>query len=330
MRSIPLFAFALAALPGAAVFAAAEGPSPPPFRLAWPVACRLGTDCEIQHYIDRDPSPAARDYACGTRTYDGHDGVDIRLPDMAAQRRGVAVLAAAAGRVLRVRDGMADVSVRTTGAGAVKDVECGNGLVIAHAGGFETQYCHMAKGSLLVKPGDTVKAGTPLGRIGLSGDTEFPHLHFTVRKDGKVADPFAYGAPAGACGGGRSLWARTPAYEARVVVNAGFADAAPTLDSVVGGELHPPAAAAGALIAYVRAIGLKAGDVQAMVLRAPDGSVMVQQKAEPLPRNQDVRLMFIGKRRPARGWAKGRYQASYTVAGADGKVTLSRSFGLTL
>ncbi len=328
MQSPILFALVLAAVPAGAALSA-EGPAAPP-KLAWPAACQVGATCQIQHYNDDDPSPAVKDYACGTRTYEGHNGVDIRLPDMAAQRRGVAVLAAADGRVLRVRDGVADVSVRSTGQAAVKDVECGNGLVIAHAGGFESQYCHLAKGSLLVKPGDMVKAGAPLGRIGLSGDTEFPHVHFTLRENGKVVDPFAYGAAPGACRGGRGLWTQTPAYQARVIVNAGFADAAVTLDGVENGDLHPPAADAGAMVAYVRAIGLKAGDVQAMVLRAPDGSVLAQSRADPLPRDQDLRLLFIGKRRPPQGWPKGRYEVSYSVAGADGKAVLSRSFALTL
>ena len=52
----------------------------------------------------------------------------------------------------------------------------------------------MANGSLQVKPGDLVRAGQPLGHVGLSGLTEYPHLHFTIRHQGKIADPFAYGA----------------------------------------------------------------------------------------------------------------------------------------
>ena len=73
----------------------------------------------------------------------------------------------------------------------------------------------------------TVKAGDRIGRIGLSGMTEFPHLHFTLRKDGKPVDPFAYGAPDKSCGGGKSLWEaslqRALAYQAGSVLNKGFA-----------------------------------------------------------------------------------------------------------
>jgi murein DD-endopeptidase MepM/ murein hydrolase activator NlpD len=36
--------------------------------------------------------------------------------------------------------------------------EYGNGVVIRHIDGFETQYCHLAKGSITVKSGDLVTA----------------------------------------------------------------------------------------------------------------------------------------------------------------------------
>ena len=72
-------------------------------RLQLPVACVIGSTCFVQHYVDEDLSPNSRDYQCGTLTYDGHDGTDFRVPSLAAQKAGVSVLAAARGRVLRVR-----------------------------------------------------------------------------------------------------------------------------------------------------------------------------------------------------------------------------------
>jgi murein DD-endopeptidase MepM/ murein hydrolase activator NlpD len=300
--------------------------------LALPIECRLGVDCEIQNYVDRDPGPGARDYQCGSRSYQAHDGIDFRLPDLARQRQGVAVLAAADGRVARVRDGVADVSVRTTGVSAVEGRECGNGVVLRHEAGFETQYCHLAQGSIRVRPGDRVKAGDAIGRVGLSGRTEYPHLHFTVRQARSIVDPFAYGAPEGACEGGTRLWrpelGAALAYKARSVLNAGFAARALDMGAIDDGPEAPTRASA-ALVAYARAIGLKAGDVQTVTLHGPDGAVLATNTAPPLPRNQAQSMLFAGVRRPAHGWAGGRYTARYVVR-QGGRVILDRSFELTL
>ena len=158
-------------------------------QLGMPIACEVGRTCYIQHYVDIDPSPSAKDYKCGTLTYDKHNGTDFRVPSLESQQAGVEVLASASGRVLRTRDGAQDGAFRRSEREAVRDVECGNGVVIEHAEGWETQYCHMANGSLPVKPGDLVERGRPLGRVGLSGLTEFPHLHFTVRHRSRLPIP---------------------------------------------------------------------------------------------------------------------------------------------
>ena len=207
------------ALLALSVVSGAAAQSEPQFHL--PVRCEVGRTCYVQNHVDIDPSPAARDFSCGSLTYDGHNGTDFRLPDMAAQRSGVDVLAAAPGRVLRVRANVPDQSVRLTSREAVQGAECGNGLVIDHGAGWETQYCHMARSSIPVRPGHTVEAGQVLGRVGLSGLTEYPHLHFTVRQDGKVIDPFSFGAPAGSCGEGGSLWAEAVADQASLQADRG-------------------------------------------------------------------------------------------------------------
>jgi hypothetical protein len=300
--------------------------------LALPIQCRPGADCEIQNHVDRDPGPGATDYRCGTRTYQGHDGVDFRLPTVARQRQGVAVLAAADGQVVRVRDGVPDVSVRTTGTSAVDGRECGNGVVIRHAGGFETQYCHLARGSIGVQPGDAVTTGAVIGRVGLSGRTEYPHLHFVVREAGAIVDPFAYRAPDGACEGGRSLWraeldAALP-YRARAILNTGFATQALSMDAIEEEPARPTLDAA-ALVVYARAIGLKAGDVQTVTLQGPQGAVLASNTALPLPRHQAQSMLFAGVRRPVDGWARGRYIGRYVVR-QGGQTVLERTFEFRL
>src|SRR6056297_3565665 len=151
----------LLALPLAASLALSLALAPPPALaeppvLDLPVACVLGETCHLQQFPDRDPGPGARDFTCGPLSYDGHKGTDVALASEADMRAGVAVLAAAGGVVKAVRDGMADAAQGDVGAPDITDRECGNGVVIDHGAGWETQYCHMARGSLRVARGEPV------------------------------------------------------------------------------------------------------------------------------------------------------------------------------
>ncbi|HAI29129.1 MAG TPA: M23 family peptidase, partial [Thalassospira sp.] len=78
----------------------------PPFDL--PVDCADNT-CDIVHYVDHDPGPQIRDYACGTTTYDGHRGTDFAIPDEATMLEGVSVRAIADGTVRALREGVEDI-----------------------------------------------------------------------------------------------------------------------------------------------------------------------------------------------------------------------------
>jgi hypothetical protein len=250
------------------------------------------------------------------------------------QRAGTDVLAATAGRVLRTRDGMPDRLLSAPAEPFVPGGECGNGIVLSHGDGWETQYCHLAKGSVRVRSGDRVLAGQAVGRVGLSGRTEFPHLHLTVRHQGKVVDPFAYGAVEGTCNGGTSLWSPSVrdsvAYRARAVLNVGFADGPITMEQIESGEVDRSfhVTEALALVAFVRAIGLKTGDLQRISLRAPDGQLIVDKIEKPLDRNKAQTMLFAGKKRPLGGWLRGSYQAVYGVI-HNGQIVLEQKFTVT-
>ncbi|WP_309605373.1 M23 family metallopeptidase [Phenylobacterium sp.] len=303
--------------------------------LAFPLACEIGRDCEIQHYFDRDPGPGVLDYRCGQRTYQGHDGLDIRLKDLAEERAGIAVLAAAAGRVAGLRDGQPDISIRAPGAASVAGKECGNGVVVDHGAGWVTQYCHLARGSVRVKVGEAVAAGQPLGRVGLSGDTEFPHLHLTVRHDGRAVDPFSPepGAAPGSCVARSPLWdaaaLRRLAYKPGAVLNTGFTTAAVDNGGIEAGGLPAPDLAAPALVAYVRLIELEAGDRVELILTGPDGAVLRRTLAAPLDRQKAQYFAYLGAPRPVAGWRRGTYGAQVRVLRA-GHTAITRSWTIGL
>jgi murein DD-endopeptidase MepM/ murein hydrolase activator NlpD len=67
----------------------------------------------------------------------------------------------------------------------------GNTIVLRHSDGTETWYCHLS--AFLTHPGDVVTAGQVIGRVGATGNTTGPHLHFEVRPHGKdPVDPMPW------------------------------------------------------------------------------------------------------------------------------------------
>lgn len=161
-------------------------------KLEQPVGCEPGKTCWVAQYPDTNPGPDVRDSACGVRSYNEHKGVDIAVGDIQDIADGIDVLAAADGVVIGIRDGVTDVFIRNEAdIAALNGQDCGNGVHIDHGKGWATQYCHLRKGSVLVRKGDPVKTGDKLGLMGYSSRTEFPHLHVQVIRDGKTYDPFA-------------------------------------------------------------------------------------------------------------------------------------------
>jgi murein DD-endopeptidase MepM/ murein hydrolase activator NlpD len=302
--------------------AQAESPA-----LALPVECEIGRTCIVQNYVDHDAGPGARDYHCGGLTYDGHKGTDLRVIDGALFRRGVVVRAAAGGRVRAVRDGMPDVSMRRlTDKAAIAGREAGNSVVIQHGDGWESQYAHMRKGSVSVRAGDVVAPGAQLGLVGLSGATEFPHLHFEVRYRQKTVDPFVGPTRGAPCQiGDPPLWQR-PAIEALAyvptgVLDAGIAGAAPVVtDGAIDQErLQRFTSASGAAIFWVQIYGAQENDLQELRLRAPDGRVLAERR-DPISRNRAQWLAYVGVRRTDAGWLAGIYRGEYALYRGEQKL----------
>jgi murein DD-endopeptidase MepM/ murein hydrolase activator NlpD len=63
----------------------------------------------------------------------------------------------------------------------------GNLVTVRHDNGFETRYAHLS--AVDVNVGDLVEAGQDLGKVGTTGQSTGPHLHFEVRHDGTAIDP---------------------------------------------------------------------------------------------------------------------------------------------
>ncbi len=300
---------------------AAYGDDPP--TLSLPLTCEPHATCFIQSYVDLDSGPGVKDYACGSATYDQHSGVDFRLLSAEAANAGVPVVAAADGSVKGLRDGVRDVFLKESAKSEVKGRECGNGVVLDHGGGWETQYCHMKLGSIVVSKGQSVKRGMKLGEVGYSGAADFAHVHLSVRHDGKVIDPFLPASDDGSCqrdATGPGLWepAAVTAFPYRngEIIMTAFAGAPP--DHNVLEKDHravaPLTSSSPAVLIFGRFVNLIKGDVVRLVASGPGGSI-IDQVSPPLDRNKATFVSYAGKKRVDAPWPSGRY---------DGRVELIR------
>jgi murein DD-endopeptidase MepM/ murein hydrolase activator NlpD len=103
-----------------------------------------------------------------------HEGIDVSAP------MGAPIVAPAAGRVIRVD--------QQRGYGNVLEIDHGNGMV--------TKYAHTSK--ILVKRGQRVTRGQVVAKVGNSGLSTGPHLHYEIHVNGRVVDPLTYVLPEGA------------------------------------------------------------------------------------------------------------------------------------
>ena len=92
---------------------------------------------------------------------------------------GEDVLAAADGVVTAVKDKIVDnVPLSTPSVPITLETVAGNHVIVEHGRGRFALYAHLQPGSLRVKVGDHVRRGQVLGRLGNSGNSDAPHIHF--------------------------------------------------------------------------------------------------------------------------------------------------------
>jgi hypothetical protein len=320
LRTIGLTLMGLACLPGSA--AAIE--------LRLPAECKLGADCFLQQSPDMQAGAGSTDPFCGIATYEGHDGVDLRVLSMNDVGRGVPVVAAADGEVLRGRDGVPDHLVQTEAdRKAVADKECGNGVIMKHEGGTETQYCHLKHGSIVVRPGQQLKAGDKIGEVGASGLAQFPHVHLTVRIGGEEIDPLTGRKIGDGCvanpADARPLFSKTvmdalPRDKPDIL---GFGLTGSVVDYDTLAVDGPPANAASgdqATVVWTWIANLKAGDRLRFTMTNPDGQPLVDTTTDPLDRNKAVYSAYSGKRGSP---TPGSYEIGLAII-RDSKVIVDR------
>lgn len=104
-----------------------------------------------------------------------HGGIDIILGYGSSS--GIPVVAAASGTVVTANSGWRGY---------------GHTVVIDHGNGVKTRYAHMYPGSITVRVGQKVYQGQQIGRIGSTGNSTGPHLHFEMLIGGRKVNPYPY------------------------------------------------------------------------------------------------------------------------------------------
>jgi murein DD-endopeptidase MepM/ murein hydrolase activator NlpD len=109
-----------------------------------------------------------RENPFGGKAVETHSGLDIRAP------MGAPVKATAKGTVVF----------------AGRKGGYGNCIIIRHLGSYETLYGHLSQ--ILVSPGQQIDIGQQIGKVGSTGRSTGPHLHYEVHKDGKRINPKSF------------------------------------------------------------------------------------------------------------------------------------------
>jgi hypothetical protein len=90
---------------------------------------------------------------------------------------GQNVIAPADGSVVEVEDGIDDNTIGDVNTSK----NWGNTIIIKHAEGLFSKLSHLQKGSIVVKVGDNIHYGQIIGKVGNSGRSPYPHLHFQLQ-----------------------------------------------------------------------------------------------------------------------------------------------------
>ncbi len=142
----------------------------------------------------------------------------------------------------------------------------------------------------------------------MSGRTQFPHMHLSVRKDGAPVDPFA---PDGAnCDSAitQTLWDEEPLFQAGGFLDIGFAQKVPEYALIKLGEAEENLTRTSpAMVSYVYLFGGKAGDIVEFTFTGP-GDFRVSEQYE-LPKALAQFFRAIGKKRRSAPWPGGTYDA---------------------
>lgn len=159
---------------GAAVISPRLDATPAPVRAAPPAAAPVEPDPAFD-FAEPVPGHAVNSpFGLRRMPWENHgrlhEGVDIAAPSGA--------------KVVAVEDGMITRSGTSSSYGRFVEIRHGHGLT--------SLYAHLGRIDPKAQAGVPIKAGAPIGKIGSTGVSTGPHLHFELRRDDKPLNPVAF------------------------------------------------------------------------------------------------------------------------------------------
>ena len=301
---------------------AAKETRPP--KLDLPLKCTLGQDCFVQHHVDTQGGSKASDHTCGSLSYNDHRGTDIRIKTLKDMEVGVPVIAAADGVVGNLRRGIKDQYFSNYNKAKRKEIfqiGLGNVVILNHGNTWSTFYAHLKQGSIVVEKGQRIRKGDVLGYVGMSGLTDFPHLHFDIRHRNRTIDPFTGLERNKGCGKSKfSLWSdmakRDLKYAPTFFINTGFSETRPKgRQDLESGEKKEKVlnAAAPTLFFWSYYIGSQKGDQVSLTITGPDGRKLKTYNLPRMSKNSIFKTLFVGVKKPPAGWRSGTYRGAITI-----------------
>src|SRR5574344_286291 len=288
------------------------------FQMQFPLNCTINKNCWIMNYVDNDKTAEAHDYKGGNLTVEGHKGIDIAIKDIHRMNQGVNVLAVASGFVVSAKDGFPDKNALLQTTSQQKTLGCGNRVSIKHIGNWTTNYCHMKQGSIKVKTGDFVSGGQVIGQVGLSGMTDFPHLHINVQKNNQFYDPFT-GFPRFYKGNTKTpLWTslvlKQLVYSPHVIYNAGVSNEVPSLANIRIGKYMTKQinSKSNVLVFWIDAFHVQCGDCFTVVVKNLDGTNFLAKNII-VSKDNINKVVYIGKKKNGATFNRGTYSVKISL-----------------
>ncbi len=288
-----------------------------------PIQCKIGEDCFLLNQLEK--------VGCGQLPFSTKDGVMFIAKHDALVRDGIKILASQNGKVKAVRSNVDDQDKST-----VSIAPCGNGIIVTHANGYETQYCYLHKDTIKLKKGDKVKEGQELGLMGMSGNINYPAMLFTLKRKNKHIDPFTNNHKSEDCvyNHDKSLWnpetIKTMIHSETIITNYGFTTEEPEIAKARNGDYNTMTIAGNTNIIgyFIDLIGVYEGDLIIIEMLSPDGYKIVSYQKKFVDFNPRAFAHIVYKNQSQK-LNEGEYKISFKLL-RQGSIIIEKQDSLNI